>query len=481
MPPEVPPALAWELLASHAARAAGGGADAPAPRASQPELRAPLVGPISAEARLVAAGAEPPRQAPPLPGAAPGRPAGEAAAGAAGAPPRLGRLERRENADTGRGQGVRPGPLRAGRGPGDRRPRARQRGARVGRAGGRLRLPPRAGLRRGAARPRPAQRGRLGAAVGLRARPVRRADRVQRQRGARRAGRPAAAPLGLAHAGAEALAWPALPLPGVAAGRGPAPLRAGPLVPGLRAAGAAASAGRAPRGGLLNAGAGGGICRSEAGGGPRAAHLAAGVPPPLRAAGGERLRGAAAQLRPGGRGVRAVRLLPLGQAGRPGEPGPTAGGHLLADLGLPRGPGGAAGPVRGLRRGSRAGAARGGAVPGARRQLRRSRALQRVVRSPVAAAGSLRSARLPGTGPSNELELLALLADGGSSVSPCRLGPFLRATETMLAETMLADLRAWAARVCLCKCTGDPNTPKTCQSHVSFTFKSKPKPVKVMF
>ena len=32
--------------------------------------------------------------------------------------------------------------------------------------------------------------------------------------------------------------------------------------------------------------------------------------------------------------------------------------------------------------------------------------------------------------------------------------PYIRATETMLAETMLADLRARAARVCWCKCTG---------------------------
>ena len=30
----------------------------------------------------------------------------------------------------------------------------------------------------------------------------------------------------------------------------------------------------------------------------------------------------------------------------------------------------------------------------------------------------------------------------------------LRATETMLAEAMLADLRVQAARVCWCKCTG---------------------------
>ena len=29
-----------------------------------------------------------------------------------------------------------------------------------------------------------------------------------------------------------------------------------------------------------------------------------------------------------------------------------------------------------------------------------------------------------------------------------------RATETMLAEAMLPDLRARAARVCWCKCTG---------------------------
>ena len=31
---------------------------------------------------------------------------------------------------------------------------------------------------------------------------------------------------------------------------------------------------------------------------------------------------------------------------------------------------------------------------------------------------------------------------------------FRAATETMLAETMLADLRARAARICRCKCTG---------------------------
>ena len=30
----------------------------------------------------------------------------------------------------------------------------------------------------------------------------------------------------------------------------------------------------------------------------------------------------------------------------------------------------------------------------------------------------------------------------------------VRATEAMLADTILADSRAWTARVCWCKCTG---------------------------
>ena len=42
---------------------------------------------------------------------------------------------------------------------------------------------------------------------------------------------------------------------------------------------------------------------------------------------------------------------------------------------------------------------------------------------------------------------------GCSGVGP-EGGRVLRATETMLAETMFADLRARVARVCRCSCTG---------------------------